>query len=466
MINDGYGRVIRRRPAAVVLIQNGEAVSEIEVPTDRMDLRTLRSSQEAAPSTFQFEFGLPRTLVSGPITLALLFRDPAWSLSSQAAYALPLNSVDESGKSVFDPATGYNLVATFNIGSGVSTTGENPPPTLTLSGVEQNVIAPGTPGLEYTPDEHMPFLRQPDGSFKLWASGGGTFGTYLFRTSDFLSLGTPTTVFLPSGPGTTAFDADYAGPGSVFPSSDGTDLLMIYHGENHLFSGVDYPGTPFYAGIGLARSMDGGLTWQRQGQIVSGHDPQQPTQPPTGAGALTPSAIVARGYIYVIFRELDRQSNVYGYALARAAVGSDGAPGSWQKYYQGSFSTPGLGGAFTPLNIVLDPSVPGDQRQPHLSFNRFLHTYLMAMVGNGGIYVLTSPDLINWSAGQLVLPAPAPDSTVTSSGPHNWYPTLVSPNESSDRLTGRTGYLYYAKFLGDGTAHHYLYRQSFTITQE
>lgn len=345
-----------------------------------------------------------------------------------------------------------------------STPAANANPTFTLKGGEQNVIAPGTTGLQYTPDEHMSFLRQPDGTFKLWASGGGTYGTYLFSTPDFLSLGTPTQVFLPAGAGTTAFDADYAGPGSVFPASNGSDLLMIYHGENHLYSGVDYPGTPFYAGIGLARSTDGGLTWQHQGEIISGHDPQQPTQEPTGAGALTPTAIVANGYIYVIFRELDQQSNVSGYAIARSLVGSDGAPGSWQKYYQGSFSMPGLGGAFTALNLVLDPSVPGDQRQPNVSFNRFLNKYVMAIVGNGGIYILTSPDLLNWSTGQLVLPAPVPDSTIsTSAGPHNWYPTLISPSESSDQSTAQTGYLYYAKFLGDGTANHFMYRQAFTI---
>jgi hypothetical protein len=169
---------------------------------------------------------------------------------------------------------------------------------------------------------------------------------------------------------------------------------MIYHAENHLFGGVDYPGTPFYAGIGLARSSDGGLTWQREGEIISGHDPQQATQPPSGAGALTPSAIEIGGYIYVCFRELDLQSGVSGYALARAPLSSDGAPGSWEKYDQGTFSAPGLGGAFTPLNIVLDPTVPGDQRQPNISFNTYLNAFVMITIGNGGIYALTSPDLI------------------------------------------------------------------------
>jgi len=349
----------------------------------------------------------------------------------------------------------------------------NPRPTLssapltltafTLGGGEQNVIAPGSPGLQYTPDEHMPFLRQTDGTFKLWASGGGSYGAYLFHTPDLFSLGAPTTVFGPSGAGTTAFDADYAGPGSIFPAANGTDLLMIYHAENHLFSGVDYAGAPFYAGIGLARSHDGGVTWVRQGEIVSGHDPQQPTQAPQGAGALTPTAVESGAFIYLVFREIDLQSQVAGYGIARAPVSSDGAPGSWQKYAQGSFSTPGLGGSFTPLNIVLDPTVPGDMRQPHVSFNTYLNQYVMVTVGNGGIYVLTSPDLLTWTPGIVALAAPVPDSTATNSDVKNWYPTLVSPSQPSDELTAQSGFLYYAKFLGDGTSDHYLYRQAFTI---
>jgi hypothetical protein len=335
---------------------------------------------------------------------------------------------------------------------------------FTLGGGEQSVLPAGTVASPYVPDEQMPYLRQPDGTFKLWASAGGTFGTYLFASPDLLSLGAPTTAFLPAGAGTTAFDADYAGPGSVFPAVNGTDRLMIYHAENHLFSGVDYPGAPFYAGIGLARSSDGGATWQREGEIISGHDPQQATQPATGSGALTPSAIEIGGFIYVCFRETDLQSGVSGYALARAPISSDGAPSSWEKWYQGAFSSPGLGGAFTPLNIVLDPTVPGDQRQPNISFNTYLNAFVMMTIGNGGIYALTSPDLITWSAATLVFAAPVPDASAGSTnGPRNWYPTLMSPDEPSDEVTDRTGFLYYAKFLGDGTSHHYMYRQAFTI---
>jgi len=115
MVNDGYGRVIRERPVTLVLIQNGKAVANIAVPISRMDLRTLASSMKEAPSTFRFEFTLPKTLPTELTSIALLFRDPAPSLSSQPAYALPLNSVDQNGNPIFDAATGYNLVATFDV---------------------------------------------------------------------------------------------------------------------------------------------------------------------------------------------------------------------------------------------------------------------------------------------------------------------------------------------------------------
>jgi hypothetical protein len=408
-----------------------------------------------------------------------------WGVSSGAlAPGLSLN--ETSGQVTGSPTVSGTFGFTVLVTDSTTPTPESATLALTLSvnaipaseigvtlGAEQNVIDPGSPGFEYTPDEHLSFQRQADSTFKLWVSGGGSYGTYGFTSPDLLALtsmktsnGAPVGVLLPSGAGTTAFDADYAGAGSVFPAANGTDLLMIYHAENHLFSGTDYPGTPFYAGIGLARSQDGGLTWQRQGEIISGLDPQQPTQPATGAGALTPAAIESHGYIYVIYREIDLQSNLHGFGIARAPVSGDAQPGTWQKYYQGAFSTPGLGGNFTPLEIILDPTDSADMRQPNVSYNSYLGSFVLTAVGNGGIYLATSSDLIQWSAGQVILPAPVPDSTVTpSTEPYNWYPTLVSVDQPSEETTSQTGYLYYAKGLGDGNSYHYMYRRSLSLSQ-
>jgi hypothetical protein len=115
MVNDGYGRVIRDRPAAVVLEQNGEDVATIPIPASELDLRLLGPSPTEVPKVFHFEFTLPKTIATGTTTMTLLFRDPAPTLANQAAYALPLNSVDENLAPIFQPTTGHNRIATFDI---------------------------------------------------------------------------------------------------------------------------------------------------------------------------------------------------------------------------------------------------------------------------------------------------------------------------------------------------------------
>ena len=108
MTNAGYGRVIRARPVTLVLIQNGQTVAQIPVPLENMDLRTLQSFTS---ETFQFGFTLPAALRSGPVSVALLIPDPAPSLTSDPAYALPLNSLDQDDNPIFDATTGYNFIA-------------------------------------------------------------------------------------------------------------------------------------------------------------------------------------------------------------------------------------------------------------------------------------------------------------------------------------------------------------------
>jgi hypothetical protein len=115
LVNDGYGRVIRKRPVRLAIARDGKALAKFDIPTRKLDLRTLASNMNETPSPFHFEFTLPRRLSSGPIALALRFRDPAPSLASQPAYALPLNSVDQDGNPVFDAPTGYNVIARFDL---------------------------------------------------------------------------------------------------------------------------------------------------------------------------------------------------------------------------------------------------------------------------------------------------------------------------------------------------------------
>ena len=105
--NEGYGRVIRARPATLLLIQKGETVAKIPLPLQSFDLRTVGAFTS---QTFQFDFLVPATVQAGPTSMALLIPDPAPSLSSQAAYALPLNSLDQNGNPIFEIGSGNNFV--------------------------------------------------------------------------------------------------------------------------------------------------------------------------------------------------------------------------------------------------------------------------------------------------------------------------------------------------------------------
>jgi hypothetical protein len=112
MVNAAYGRVIRPRPVTLVLTSNGRVAAYLPISLQDLDLRQLISSSPVTPKTFEFDFTLP-PMPSGVISVALLIPDPASSLASQAAYALPLNSVGDNGQPIFDAKTGYNLIATF-----------------------------------------------------------------------------------------------------------------------------------------------------------------------------------------------------------------------------------------------------------------------------------------------------------------------------------------------------------------
>jgi hypothetical protein len=114
LLNAGYGRVVRARPATLVFVTNGNVVGQVPISLQDLDLRRLASASPPVPLTFQFAVTLPSTLPSGrQVSVALLIPDPAPSLTAQAAYALPLNSLDSNGRAIFDAATGYNIIGSF-----------------------------------------------------------------------------------------------------------------------------------------------------------------------------------------------------------------------------------------------------------------------------------------------------------------------------------------------------------------
>jgi len=115
LANTGYGRVIRPRPVTLLFVSAGKVVAKFPIALATMDLRQLAASATPAPQTYKIDVTLPPTFPnSGSVSAVLLIPDPAPSLTPQPAYAMPLNSLDQNDNPIFDPTTGYNLIATFN----------------------------------------------------------------------------------------------------------------------------------------------------------------------------------------------------------------------------------------------------------------------------------------------------------------------------------------------------------------
>jgi hypothetical protein len=338
-------------------------------------------------------------------------------------------------------------------------------------GPEENVIKLGTWGTRWIPDGHMTYLTLADGASRYWWAGGTVVGpgeTLAFSTNDALHFtprllkdGDAVASLLPDHPGSAAPDADYAGPGSVLPASNGHDLLMIYHGENHTFGGVDNPpGNPYYATICLARSSDGGLTWKREGAIIRGMQPKPANNPPRSAmGAGIPDALIVGGYIYVFYVDwaFDLEPDLTH--VARSPVARDGAPGSWKKWHDGSFSTAGLGGLSTP--VMGRPEPVGKTvwaANVSVSYNAGLHRYVNVFQTAIGFYYATSTDLTSWHIGGQVFPFGDDNDQLKTGQTWYSYPSYLSPGEPDDRLTQSSGYLYYAKAAW-GVAPHTMYRR-------
>jgi hypothetical protein len=337
-----------------------------------------------------------------------------------------------------------------------------------LSQSEEVVISNSNPwGLMHIPDGPISY-KNIGNEIRMWFTA--TNRTVLLRGNSFSNLepfpmqgGQAISILEPSG---TGFDSSYSGAYSVIPANNGTDLLMFYHAEYHP---CNFP-NPFMAGIGLARSTDGGITWQRRGQVISTAAPK-----PTNCnfqiwGVGNPTVFKSKdgNYLYMMFTEwlrgnpVSRPDLLY---LARAEVSSDGEPGSWYKYSNGSFSQPGLGGLGTPVINQPPPDGPTSiyAALPAVSYNIELNRYLAVFQSRIGIHISTSQNGIAWNTPRLIWSERDFYLSSIQNQPGVAYPSLISPDQPSQLTTGRQGYLYFARGYPNGNPPHIMARRSFEI---
>jgi hypothetical protein len=324
-------------------------------------------------------------------------------------------------------------------------------------GPEEYGLPPETQLGSY-PDAHVSLMRTDTG-ISMWFSA--EVRGYLFHGPDLESLqpyrtaanGDPVPVLIPSGSG---FDSEYAAFGSVLPGPAANELLGFYHAET-----CDRDN--FTATIGLARSADGGASWQRLGQVISGRNSDDSCAKTSPRGAGQPSAVRIGEYLYLYYTDWggDIPDQIH---LARAPFRQATESWAWQKYHEGSFSRPGIGGDSTPVISRPEPVEQGVYAaNASVSYNTYLRRYLTVFGANNGFWATTSVDGIAWDAPrQIPVAFPQMNDQIRPGDLWYGYVSFLSPDQPTHLTTGQTGYLYYARGVWQVDSHK-LVRRAITL---
>jgi hypothetical protein len=233
----------------------------------------------------------------------------------------------------------------------------------------------------------------------------------------------------------------YSAGGPIYRDFTTGNLLMFYHAEKWP-NGTEYK--RFYSLLGMAKSTDGGNTWNDLGEIVT---PEirfgENYLPVEVEGA---PFIVKGDYFYVYFSDYLASGRHNNLAVARAkvqdvvkAASESNGVVPWFKFYEGTWSEPGLGGRSSALENG-NPEI----RWFDVSLNEYLGKYLMAVSArnlnnnNINLYLVESTDGLVWDNRKPIAGEPG----------ESFYTTIVSTGSES-RISGQQFYIYYT-FSGIG----------------
>jgi hypothetical protein len=359
--------------------------------------------------------------------------------------------------------------------------------------------------MNIVPDEHTTIIPPSPGSstYLIFAAGntaptvGGTVALQSFDLRTFVPaagytnpLMPPPVTFTKCNPAyDSEFDENYSSQGSVLqdPTLPPGNLMMFYEAENHCPGGVSQQ--PFYATVGFARSSDNGVTWPPPANgPLGGPDrypvlrlaaPEPASEPvPASMGNALPAAFVDKNYVYVTYVAPPGPGLVGDGRLriARAQLGGN-VQLSFLKWYNGSFSQPGIGGldsGFLPAGGCV-----GYQNMGQIYYLDPIGLYLMIFVcgspkanppvGAWYFSTATSLDLQDWSAPQLIANSTYPLYTPCPTGPvqagasfDGWYPSFMSPGSAVGHLS-LGGYAFFLNGCDVSSVRSFTSR-TFTIT--
>jgi hypothetical protein len=261
--------------------------------------------------------------------------------------------------------------------------------------------------------------------------------TVLFQGRDVGTAIPVTKVLEPSNtPGT--YDQRYAGIGGIVRI--GKKIIAVYHSEKPT-GGTNEFGIPrFYASIGVAVSHDNGMSFQKLGPAITGK-PEDPNWKGTAQGNGDPTLCIDHTgkWLLCYYTEhsrrdpLTKKERSVITCVARSPIEELGRPGTWNKYFDGDFSEPGLGGRDSEVMNCWAPNV---------TYLNELKRYIM--VGNrGAVGFADSSDGLKWSK-----PTPLRNVADLPVGEFAWHSSL---HIFKSTATTSTGYVVYG-YGRDGKA--------------
>ena len=347
--------------------------------------------------------------------------------------------------------------------------------------------APASPYLTDLPDEHTTFIPPASGSGPYLIFGSSALSTtpsqnnaVVLQSTDLQTFSFATNLGyqpgvlraqLPANQCNTTYAGDfeesYAGADTVLqdPTLPAGNLIMLYEAESWCPTPTFVPDGTEYQSTAITRSSDNGKTWPAPGDpgrypVIQAPTPLSSWSGPSSIGTGTASGFIDKSadgnyYMYTVhsafgFSGLDGKIHV-----ARAKLGQSTL--TFQKWYNGSFSQPGING----LENGPGGTCPGYQSLAQISYLDDLGLYLMTMVcanqsaasPTAAWYwsTATSLDLQDWTPLQMIANSQFPLTTcgggAFSGGLFmfdGWYPSFMSPAKPTNHLS-LTGNVFFLK---------------------
>jgi hypothetical protein len=188
-------------------------------------------------------------------------------------------------------------------------------------------------------DNSFTGVRLPNGRFRGFTAAATTFA--IDGKEPYDMGGQAATVLKPGPPGSPSSCGQWLNHVEL----EGKTLFGWVHNE----TACNYAkGGQTHASMTIASSTDYGLTWKILGLIIRGTDPPAPGKE-TGDSCTT-MVRSQDGYDYAYCVHNGGHSWDGGYGFVARALASDPGPGKWKKYFNGSWSEPGVDGKSSPLS--------------------------------------------------------------------------------------------------------------------